>query len=309
MVPPDAEEAAGGLTSTRKASPILAANRVGEMMLDNLRPKEKRHVYDLVKATGFDMSDWENFEGRSGVKTNPKYCYEWAHLQEDKLAILNLWHGDLVDSEGRIVHRGNYRKEAQAHRDYGGRGVWARRAERLDNAIKIALRNNLPIRVIVLDVLPREQASNPRASKVGFRDLDPTPWSISAYNDATGEFELTRGILNHVYVDQFDVDQEEKSSSRKEVLASIIIRDPSVRRMALERAKGTCQFCGQQGFRMANGALYLETHHVIPLSENGRDHISNVVAICADDHRRAHYADNRDEISERLKAIARSGLA
>jgi 5-methylcytosine-specific restriction protein A len=46
----------------------------------------------------------------------------------------------------------------------------------------------------------------------------------------------------------------------------------------------------------------LETHHVVPLSENGPDHPANVVAICPKDHRRAHYAVDREEIAIRLTA-------
>jgi 5-methylcytosine-specific restriction endonuclease McrA len=56
-------------------------------------------------------------------------------------------------------------------------------------------------------------------------------------------------------------------------------------------------------FDIATGSIYLETHHVVPLAENGPDHTSNVVAICPKDHRRAHYAAERDEIAIRLTAI------
>ena len=51
---------------------------------------------------------------------------------------------------------------------------------------------------------------------------------------------------------------------------------------------------------MESGALYLETHHVIPLGEGGADDDGNVVALCANDHRRAHFAENSEAIRDRF---------
>ncbi|MFT2675409.1 HNH endonuclease, partial [Escherichia coli] len=67
---------------------------------------------------------------------------------------------------------------------------------------------------------------------------------------------------------------------------------------------GRCELCGVAGFATEAG-IYLETHHVIPLAENGPDHPSNVVALCANDHRRAHFAAERQAIREQLLAWIR----
>ena len=40
-----------------------------------------------------------------------------------------------------------------------------------------------------------------------------------------------------------------------------------------------------------------------PRANDGPDHPSNVVAICPRDHRRAHFAAERDEIAVRLKEV------
>ncbi|WP_407646473.1 HNH endonuclease [Henriciella aquimarina] len=51
---------------------------------------------------------------------------------------------------------------------------------------------------------------------------------------------------------------------------------------------------------MPSGALYLETHHIQPLAEGGADTLTNVIALCPNDHRKAHYGldilDFRDEL-------------
>jgi 5-methylcytosine-specific restriction protein A len=54
---------------------------------------------------------------------------------------------------------------------------------------------------------------------------------------------------------------------------------------------------------MAGGGVYLETHHVVPLSEKGVDHERNVVALCPNDHREAHHGERRDAIRTRLLAM------
>lgn len=49
------------------------------------------------------------------------------------------------------------------------------------------------------------------------------------------------------------------------------------------------------------GKIYLETHQVIPLSEDGPDKLSNVVALCANHHRQAHFGESRKKIRKALR--------
>lgn len=42
----------------------------------------------------------------------------------------------------------------------------------------------------------------------------------------------------------------------------------------------------------------METHHIILLADDGTDRMSNVIALCANDHREAHYG-RRADILER----------
>jgi len=72
------------------------------------------------------------------------------------------------------------------------------------------------------------------------------------------------------------------------------------RRSKARAATGCCELCGKQGFPTPDGSYYLEAHHVIPMSCNGCDDERNVVAICADDHRRAHFGADRHVVREQL---------
>lgn len=277
------------------------------MVLEAIKPKVRSQVFDLAQEAGLDVTDWINSSNDPrGYKANPKYCYEWSFVEPGRLIILNLWHPAMVEEGGRIVARDNFRADAEYHRTVSRKASWAKRAQKLDDALQTALRENLPVRVILIDGLRRSK-NDPalRPSSVTARELDPEPWTITAYNRDTGQYELTRGILAQECVDQFDLDlADEAGPERTEVTGTAFVRDPAVRRRVLIRSGGRCELCGQLGFEMANGALYLETHHIIPLSSGGPDIDLNVVALCADDHRRAHYAADSDSIAAQLKSVA-----
>jgi len=59
----------------------------------------------------------------------------------------------------------------------------------------------------------------------------------------------------------------------------------------LERAKGICEKCNRKApfLRDKDNSPYLEIHHKLPLSEGGEDTLDNVVALCPNCHRQAHY--------------------
>lgn len=44
-----------------------------------------------------------------------------------------------------------------------------------------------------------------------------------------------------------------------------------------------------RGFLLPSGQRYVEAHHIIALAADGRDTLSNVIALCPGHHREAHY--------------------
>lgn len=85
----------------------------------------------------------------------------------------------------------------------------------------------------------------------------------------------------------------------------VYLRDQRVRAAVLLRAKGCCEYCGQQGFLKADGTRYLETHHVIALANDGEDRLTNVIALCPNDHRLAHFSAERERIEREMTAHLR----
>ena len=77
-------------------------------------------------------------------------------------------------------------------------------------------------------------------------------------------------------------------------------RDQAVRTHVIKRAKGRCEFCELEGFLMVGGKRYLEAHHIISLADQGADTVENVIALCAEDHRKAHYGAERETLEAEM---------
>lgn len=330
-----------------------------QALLEQLRPRARHAVMDLVAQAGIDVSAWafkrdpKNPERTVPVaepRANPNYCYEWAFGDEAQGYVLCVWHASLKVvqlPEGPAIGYGENIRELALSldriaidrtRDTAERNRardQARRARAFDVALQRAFRRQVPVRLIINegDRRPLEELGKSK-STVKLRALDAEPWFVHDY-DGQGLPLLVRGVPHTsgkepssvvapvspaqpqteptvepvpeapaippapVYVDQFSASAP--AATRE---ATVIVRERSaaVRERVLRRAAGHCEWCGRPGFRTASGALYLETHHVVPLAEDGPDHESNVMALCPEDHRRAHHAHDRDEITKGLLA-------
>src|SRR5208283_1110628 len=221
--------------------------------LSELKPKEKERVGVLLERAGIK------------VKENRYFLSKCAFVQDD-IVVLNYWYKKQIKQRGKNII-------IQPSLPTTSERVSAR-AKSVHDAIKLAYEKNLKIHIIVLD---GEMA--PKGSKVHKRCLDPVAWTVTAYDLKTGVCTLTRGV--DCFVDQISVEQESpQKPERREVSGQAFVRSPVVRSNVLSRAKGKCEWCGDGGFLMADGRIYLETHHVIPLSEDGLDTETNVAALC-----------------------------
>ncbi len=94
--------------------------------------------------------------------------------------------------------------------------------------------------------------------------------------------------------------------------AAVFIRDSKIRGAVLVRANGKCEYCGEEGFRLVNGGRYLEAHHITGLALQGPDTMDNVIALCANHHREAHFGENalhlEGVLRKKLKALRKGRL-
>lgn len=49
---------------------------------------------------------------------------------------------------------------------------------------------------------------------------------------------------------------------------------------------------------MASGQRYLEAHHIVALACDGPDTVENVVALCPNHHREAHFGVDAEKIND-----------
>lgn len=97
---------------------------------------------------------------------------------------------------------------------------------------------------------------------------------------------------------QGSINPKEKAST-----TSTYVRNTYVAEASKRRANGICQLCGQPApFKDKNGNPYLESHHIIWLSEGGADTLENTAALCPNCHRKMHVVKDVDDV-EKLRQI------
>lgn len=101
--------------------------------------------------------------------------------------------------------------------------------------------------------------------------------------------------------DQDAVNDLGSDRAEKEIISGArYARDPQVRKAVEVRAKGQCELCGKHGFVRPDGSMYLETHHIIALAKDGADRVTNVIALCAEHHREAHFGALREKLEREM---------
>lgn len=106
-----------------------------------------------------------------------------------------------------------------------------------------------------------------------------------------------------------DLDDEppgNESPNRVPTTYSGFPRDPKIRDAVRERAGGRCEYCGQLGFALSAITNYVEAHHIIHLAAKGPDTLDNVIALCSNHHREAHYGVKAAELESQFIAKLKS---
>ena len=97
-----------------------------------------------------------------------------------------------------------------------------------------------------------------------------------------------------------------KAVEQKEVTTKQYSRDPYISELAKRLANGKCELCGLPApFKDSKGKPYLETHHVIWLSQGGSDSVDNTVALCPNCHRKMHIVADPSDVAK-LKIVAKN---
>jgi 5-methylcytosine-specific restriction enzyme A len=126
---------------------------------------------DLLGEAGFDVSDWYNYKGQPPSR-NPKYCLNWSFEQPGEAIAVCLLHRSLIMRDGRVAYRRKPSPRASRPREPGS-NLWNQRNHEFGARLELAFRQQLPVRVIVIEGKERNPADpKPKASKVESRILD-----------------------------------------------------------------------------------------------------------------------------------------
>lgn len=102
--------------------------------------------------------------------------------------------------------------------------------------------------------------------------------------------------------------QSGKKAGNRTIAATQFDRSIWVSEYTKRKAKGICQLCNQKApFNNKVGEPYLETHHIIWLSENGEDSIQNTVALCPNCHRKMHLLNTKSDRKKLLQINNENG--
>lgn len=97
------------------------------------------------------------------------------------------------------------------------------------------------------------------------------------------------------------VTQAPKNATKSEKLVITNYRSQAIKLYVIARSKGICEACKIKApFETKNGP-YLECHHLYRLADGGPDDPRNVIAVCPNCHRRAHFAKDSVSFNNKLK--------
>ncbi len=95
-----------------------------------------------------------------------------------------------------------------------------------------------------------------------------------------------------------------KTASTQKKREVAYYRSQALKFYVVARSKGICEACDSNAPFQTKSGPFLECHHVHRLADGGPDHPQNVVALCPNCHRRAHYSRDAVNFNEQLKEIA-----
>jgi 5-methylcytosine-specific restriction enzyme A len=269
-------------------------------VLDELRPKQKLRIMDLLADAGIDVSHWKDYKGKHPA-ANPKYCYNWSFEQPGELVAVCLWHSDLKYLEGQILY---HRLTDLPERIGPGEPVWRRRDTEFGIKLELAYRQQLPVRVVILEGVPYDvDRGHTEASEVEARLLDPISWAVTKYNYVSRNCTLVRGakpVVPAVDASDFELawfegearrhfilHRRREGAARREKIKEVLARNGGS--LTCEVPRCGFDFSSKYG-RLGEG--YAHVHHLKPLKfapkEGRKTILSDLAIVCPNCHAMIH---------------------
>lgn len=241
------------------------------------------------------------FELLGTKPTNPRWS--WCAISPDhRRAVFTLWKDGMTNGKSQLLWD-----------DYHPRGRHG--AADQQRILQVVMQENIPAYGLVC--IAHDPSAAPRSIKEIKSDflirlrIEKVGNLVFGYHlgsvhmlEVAREIRKSKDSREDGLSDLDDIPAGNETPDRASTSSWVVIRDPDVRAYVLNQAKGRCEHCGKAGFLMKSGRRYLEAHHVIALSAKGKDTVDNVIALCPEHHREAHYGSDAESLEmDFLKCI------
>lgn len=140
-------------------------------------------------------------------------------------------------------------------------------------------------------------------------DISADHWSLAGSDEEELKEQVEKEAKGLSDSELSEKAKQQGSTKPKERATTIstYVRNTYVAEASKRRAKGICQLCGNPApFNDKNGSPYLESHHIIWLSEGGADVLENTVALCPNCHKKMHVVNDFEDV-KKLQEINKQG--
>jgi len=220
--------------------------------------------------------------------------WSWCAYDDDRhIALFTIWRDQIFD-DGLTYE---FTSATDGSRNDSG-------VNELRRALDRAIEGQYQVFGVLCDV--KDRAAVPRVRKrfsadnllrLSLRKDGDRRFAVAIGTVSASVVRSGRSIVEEVLGSAIDDLDEALSDSspaiQGERLSKFYFRDFQVRQSVLSRAQGRCEYCGSQPFLKADGKPFLECHHIISLAEQGPDAMDNVIALCPNHHREAHFGEER----------------
>jgi 5-methylcytosine-specific restriction enzyme A len=242
------------------------------------------------------------FDLLGAVPANPRWS--WCAVSPDhKLAVFTLWEDEMIDGRNRLLWDDYHTVSRNGEIDQ-------------KRVLDLVIDKGIPTYGLIC--VARDPSATPRSIKEVRPDY---LMRLKIVKDSDGVWGLHEGrilmaeLVKHTsrlkqlhtngLADLGNPPDGADTPDRALSVGYTVVRDDKVRAYVIQRANGCCEYCGEEGFEMPSGLRYLEAHHIIALSNQGRDTVDNVIALCPDHHRQAHYGVNAESLEAQFIEIVR----
>ncbi|PKM20846.1 MAG: HNH endonuclease [Gammaproteobacteria bacterium HGW-Gammaproteobacteria-15] len=152
-----------------------------------------------------------------------------------------------------------------------------------------------------------DRNGNDRTVFVFHLDIDSvnSEYEISEPNSSYGP-KNTKNLKNKSISElrQAALESAPKNATPNEKRETAYYRSEALKLYVIARSGGFCEGCKSKAPFNTKAGPFLECHHVHRLADGGPDHPKNVVALCPNCHRRAHFAKDAETYNAKLKKVA-----